>query len=118
VWTPLIIAVVVGCAALVGWAGWRAVADRPVILRQLVAAGVLEALLVVEVVVAAVSSATGAGPADVATFWGYLVTTLVVLPVAAVWAFAERTRWSSVVLLVAALTVAFLQYRLVQVWAG
>lgn len=114
----MIIAVVAGCAVLLGWAGWRAVVDRPVILRQLIAAGVVEALLVVEVVVAAVSSATGDGPADAATFWGYLVTTLVILPVAAVWAFAERTRWSSVVLVVAALTVAFLQYRLVQVWAG
>lgn len=117
-WTPLIVAVVAGCAALMAWAGWRTAADRPVILRQLIAGGVVEALLVVELVVAGVSSATGDGPADVATFWGYAVTTLVVLPVAAAWAFAERTRWSSVVLAVAALTVAFLQYRMVQVWAG
>lgn len=118
VWTPLAWAVAVGALALGAWAGWRAVLDRPVILRQLVAGGVVEALMLVEVVVAAVSSATGAGPADPWTFWGYLLTTLVVLPVAAAWSFAERTRWSSVVLLVAALTVAFLHVRLVQVWVG
>lgn len=106
------------CVALAAWAGWRAARDRPVILRQLLAAGVVEALLLVQVVVAAVRSASGHGPADAATFWGYLVTTLVVLPVAAAWAFAERTRWSSVVLLVAAVTVAFLVYRCVQVWTG
>ncbi len=112
------IAVVAGCVALAAWAGWRAAVDRPVILRQLLAAGVVEALLLVEVVVAAVRAAGEDGPADAATFWGYLVSTLLILPVAAAWAFAERTRWSSVVLLVAAFTVGFLQYRAVVVWAG
>lgn len=118
VWTPLTWAVAAGALALAAWAGWRALRDRPVIWRQLVAGGVVEGLLLVEVVVAAVRSATGDGPADPWTFWGYLATTAVVLPVAALWSFAERTRWSSVVLLVAALTVAFLHLRLEQVWAG
>lgn len=118
VWSPLAVLVAALSVAVAAWAGWRAVRDRPVILRQLLAGGVVEALLLVQVVIAAVRSATGDGPADAATFWGYLVTTLFVLPVAAVWAFAERTRWSSVVLVVASLTVAFLAYRCVQVWTG
>lgn len=118
VWTPLALVVVVGSLALAGWAGRRALRDRPVILRQLIAGAVVEALLLVEVVVAIVTTATGRPPADPVTFWGYLVTALVVLPIAAAWAFAERTRWSSVVLLVAGVTTAFLQYRMVQVWAG
>jgi hypothetical protein len=37
-------------------------------------------------------------------------------PLAAAWAFAERTRWSSVVLAGAALVVAFLELRLLQIW--
>jgi hypothetical protein len=118
VWTPLAVAVAALSLALAGWAGWRTLRGRPVILRQLLFAGVVEALLLVEVVVAVVRSVSGTGPADVPTFWGYLVTALILLPIAAAWAFAERTRWSSVVLLVAALTSAFLQLRLVQVWAG
>ena len=65
-----------------------------------------------------VETARGNGPDDAVTFWGYLATALVLLPVAAAWAFAERTRWSSVVLLVAALTVVVMQWRLVQVWNG
>ena len=117
-WTPLAVAVAVLSLVLAGWAAWRTLRDRPVILRQLIFAGVIEALLLVEVVVAAVRSFTRGGPADVPTFWGYLVTALILLPIAGAWAFAERTRWSSVVLLVAALTGAFLQLRLVQVWAG
>lgn len=111
-------AVAAGALAMAAWAGWRAVRDRPVILRQLIAAGVVEALLLVQAVVAALRAGGGDGPADAWTFWGYLLTTACIFPVAALWAFAERTRWSSVVLLAAGLTVAFLQLRLVQVWAG
>jgi hypothetical protein len=118
VWLPLAWAVVVGSLALACWAGWRAVRDRPVILRQLIAGGLVEALMVAEAGVALVRGATGSPPADVVTFWGYLITSLAVLPFAAAWSFAERTRWSSVVLVVAGVTTAFLQLRLVQVWTG
>lgn len=118
VWMPLVIVVIAVSVALAVWAAWRAALDRPVILRQLLLGAVVEVVLVVELVVAAVLSLTGTPPADVATFWGYLVTTLLVLPFAAAWAFAERSRWSSVVLVVAALTTAFLQYRLLVVWTG
>ena len=62
------------------------------------------------------SPPTGAPDVDAVLLWGYVLTQLLVLPIAAAWAFAERTRWSSVVLLVAALTVAFLEYRLLQIW--
>lgn len=117
-WTPLAVAVGALAVLLAGWAGARAVLDRPVILRQLLAGAAVEALLLVQVVVAAVLTARGAEGVDLVTFWGYLVTALVILPVAAAWAFAERSRWSSVVLLVAGVTVAFLQLRLVQIWAG
>lgn len=117
-WSPLAVLAAALSVVLAGWAAWRTVRDQPVILRQLLVGGVVEALLLVQVVVAGVRAVNGDGPADAPTFWGYLVTTLFVLPVAAAWAFAERTRWSSVVLLVACLTVAFLVYRCVQVWAG
>ncbi|NCT90055.1 hypothetical protein GXB85_03670 [Cellulomonas sp. APG4] len=117
-WTPLAVAVVALSLVLAGWAAWRTLRDQPVVLRQLLLGAAVEAVLLAQVVVAVVRSAGGDGPADALTFWGYLVTTLAVLPVAAAWAFAERTRWSSVVLLVAALTVGFLQYRVLQVWVG
>lgn len=118
VWIPLAWVTAGAALVLAAWAAWRAVRDRPVILRQLIAGAVVEALLLVEVVVAVVLTAVGDGTADPWTFWGYLLTSLVVLPVAAAWSFAERTRWSSVVLLVAAVTVAFLHVRMVQVWAA
>ena len=71
-----------------------------------------------QAVVAGLLLARGDGSVSGGLFWGYVVTQALVLPLAGLWAFAERTRWSSVVLAVAALTVAFLEYRLVQIWGG
>ena len=84
------------------WATWFAIRDRPVIFKQLVAGGVVEASLVAQVVVAVAGTAAGHRLAEPWTFWGYLVTALLLLPVAAVWAMADRTRTSSVALLVIA----------------
>jgi len=113
---PLAIVVALLCAALAVWALWFVVRDRAVVLRQLWGGAVVEGVLVVQAVVLAVAQATGDADVDGILLWGYVVTQLIILPVAAAWAFAERTRWSSVVLLVAALTVAFLELRLLQIW--
>ncbi len=113
---PLALLVGVLCAALAAWALWFVVADRAVILRQLFGAGAIEAMLLVQAVLVGVLQATHAPDVEGALLWGYVLTQAIILPIAAAWAFAERTRWSSVVLLVAALTVAFLEFRLLQIW--
>ncbi|MEN0129664.1 MAG: hypothetical protein AAGC49_09510 [Brevundimonas sp.] len=102
--------------ALASWATWFVVVDRAVILRQLWGGAVVEAALLVQAVIAAIVLVTGDHELSAGLFWAYVVAQLVVLPIAAAWAFAERTRWSSVVLLVASLTVAFLELRLWQIW--
>lgn len=104
------------CVALGAWAGFRALRDRPVILRQLLAAGVIEVVLLVQLVVVGVLQARGASVDEPITLWGYLISMLLVLPAAAAVAFVERTRWSSIILLVAALTTGFLQYRVLVLW--
>ena len=114
----LVLLVVALCAVLAGWAGWFVARDRAVILNQLWGGAVLEFLMLVQGAVAIVQGAGGSGADDPLLFWGYYATALVILPIAAAWAFAERTRWSSVVLLVAALTVAFLEWRMWQIWWG
>lgn len=115
--TPLTVLVVVAASLQGLWAAWFAVRDRAVILKQLWGAGVVEALLLLQTVVAAVLLATGDHPGvPVGELWGYLVTVLLILPFAAAWAFAERSRWSSVVMVLAAVTVIFLEYRLVLIW--
>ena len=112
----LLVSVLAGALAL--WAAVFAFQDRAVVLRQLWGGAVVEGALLLQVVVVLIMTARGDGPADAVMFWGYLVTALLLLPIAAAWAFAERTRWSSVVLLVAAVTVLVMEWRLVQIWAG
>lgn len=113
----LVATVVAALALSLGvWAGIRALRDLAVVLRQLIAGGVVEVALLVQVVVAAVAVIGGHALAEPATFWGYLVFALLVLPAAA-WALVERTRWSSVVLLVGCATVAVMEMRMVQVWS-
>lgn len=101
---------------LAGWAGVRAARDRPVILRQLYGAGVVELALLGQAAVAAAAVAGGHDLAEPVTLWGYLLTAAVVLPAAGAWAFVDRTRWSSVVLLVGGLTVAVMELRVLQLW--
>lgn len=114
---PVVAAVVAALALALGaWAGWSALRDRPVVLRQLYGAAVVETALAVQVVVGAVATLRGHALAEPATFWGYVVVALVVLPLAGAWALVERTRWSSVVLVVGCLTVAVMEVRVVQLW--
>jgi hypothetical protein len=115
---PIFVASLVACLALAAWALVFVVRDRAVILRQLFGAAVVEGIILVQAVVAAVLAATRDHGLDGPLFWGYTVTALLLLPVAAAWAFAERSRWSSVVLMVASLTVGFLSFRLWQIWGA
>jgi hypothetical protein len=113
---PLFAAMSAFAALMLGaWAAWRAVRGEPVILRQLIAAGFVELVLLLAVVAAAITQARGELPGDPWVLWGYLITVLFILPVAAVWAFADRTRTSSVALLVACVTVAVMMWRSLQV---
>jgi hypothetical protein len=113
---PVVVIVSVLAAALGVWALVFAVTDRAVVLRQLIAAGVVEGALVVQGLVIAIEQLTGTVVADPVTLWGYLLVALLLLPGAAVAAFAERTRWSSVVLVVAALTIVIMELRMWQLW--
>src|SRR5690606_41933610 len=101
----------VGCGALGLWAGIWALRDRAVILKQLIAGGVVEALLLVQAVAALVAVLSGHGLAEPEVFWGYLVVAVPMLPAGAVVAIAERTRWRPVVLPVGALAPQRLEDR-------
>ena len=89
---------------------------RRIGLAHLVAAGVLEVVLVVQAVVAGVGLAGGHRPAELSTFVAYL-SSVVLLPVAGVlWARTEETRWAGTVLAVAAAAVGVMLWRLLQLW--
>lgn len=81
------------------------------------AALLVEVLLVVQLVVALVAPLVG-NPAtgSVLEFYVYLVSALLLPPVAGFWALVERNRWSTVILGVACLAVAVMVFRMDQIW--
>lgn len=107
----------VGCAVLAGWSGYRALRDRPVILKQLIAAGVVEAMLLIQAILAIGDVAGGKDLVEPVVFWGYVIVGLLLLPAAGVVSIAERTRWSSVAYLVLVLAVAVVEVRMLSLWA-
>lgn len=77
----------------------------------------VEVLLIAQIVISIVAPAVGNEPTgNPLEFWVYLVTAAIIPPLALVWALVERTRWSTVVLGVAALAVAVMAYRMHQIW--
>jgi hypothetical protein len=83
-----------------------------------IALGIVQALVAAEVVVGFVHLANGAHPRQYATFIGYLIATLVVLPLGAGLARLEPTRWGAVIVAVAGLVVPVLVVRIDQLWSG
>ncbi|HLP22827.1 MAG TPA: hypothetical protein VK139_02155 [Microbacteriaceae bacterium] len=77
----------------------------------------LTALLLGQVGISLVAPAVGNSPTgSLLEFWVYLISA-VCLPVAAgFWALLERSRWSTVILGVAALSIAIMAYRMWQIW--
>ncbi len=104
------------------WAAVLVVANKPVQLREwhgLWLYGVvalLEVGLLVQLVGGIVKMIGDDRQVDGLAFIGYLITPLVVLPLAALWALAERTRWGPAVMVIGCLTVPVLIVRLRQVW--
>lgn len=108
----IIIAVLAGAFCLIAGLAGRRPSDFSVGALALV-----EVLLVVQVVVAIVAPLTGNPPTgDLLEFWVYLVSA-VLLPIGAVlWALMERSRWSTVILGVAALAIGVMLWRMQVIW--
>lgn len=77
----------------------------------------VELLLIAQLVVALVAPLAGnEATGSLLEFYTYLISAIL-LPVAAgFWALIERSRWSTVILGVACLSVAVMIYRMVQIW--
>ncbi len=74
-------------------------------------------LLIIQVVVAIVAPFAG-NPAtgSLLEFWVYLVSAVLLPPAAVAWALIERSRWSTVIMGVAALAVAVMVWRMHVIW--
>jgi hypothetical protein len=116
VYQPLAIFIMVASLLVAAWCFVAARRDRWIDWSHLGGLIVVEAALIAQGVVAVVRIARGEHPAQFATFLGYLVTSLVMVPLVVVLSFMERTRWGSVIAGSGAVVVAVLVLRLQQVW--
>jgi len=113
-------ALAVGLAALVVavWAFVLAALNRDPGRPVLVAFGVVEVLLVAQLVIGVVQLIEGGRPGNIATYLAYLIGALVIIPVGALWALAERSRSSTVILGIAGIAIAVMVLRLHEIWGG
>jgi hypothetical protein len=116
VWTPLAIVVMIGSVVVGAWCLGSGVRGRFLNQPQYTSLLVLSGVVVVQSLIAAVRLIAGQHPVQLATFIGYLLTTVLFLPAGISLARMEPTRWGSVISGAAALTVAVLTLRSVQVW--
>lgn len=113
----LVAPVLVLCALVGVWTVVMVVRDEsPPSDRYFAVLGVLLVVSVVQVVVGLVLLAGTDRDVEGVTFVAYLLTAPLVLPVGAALALVERSRWGTAVLLVAVLTVAAMEARLVDLW--
>lgn len=113
--TALTLAAVAGAL----WSFVLLLLKRPVGLVVLLGfLGVVELGLLAQAVLGIIALAGDNRSIEGLTFVCYLVGSLLILPAAAWWARAERSRWGVGVLLIACLVVPIMILRMNQVWAG
>jgi len=111
-WAQIAVAVVAGLLAVALGLFGRTPNDL-----TMGATALVTVLLVVQVVVSLLAPAFGnTATGSALEFWVYLVTALIIPPLAIVWGLVDRTRWSTAILGVACLAVAVMLYRMYQIW--
>jgi hypothetical protein len=109
--------VVIGVSVLVAvWAALLAGRNRLIDNPLLIALAVAEVLVFVQLVVAIVEVISGDHDGSTPTLLAYAVGELVVLPVGTLWANAEKSRSSTLVITIAGVAVAVMTLRMFQVW--
>lgn len=108
----------VGFAALIGLVSFgfavRKATPNDYTLLGTVAIGVL---LVAQIVVSIVAPFVGNEPTgDSLEFWMYLITAVMMIPAAVVWALVERSVISNVILGVVGVSVAVMVARMNEIW--
>jgi uncharacterized membrane protein len=118
---PLAVAIHVLSLALAAWAFVEFARKREPTRPLFIGLGVVELLVLVQVVAFVVRLAGGSGPAggsEQVTLIGYLLTAALLPPAGAVLARMEPTRWGSLLIGSAAVIVPVLILRLGQIWNG
>lgn len=106
------------CLVLVAVGLLASLLSRPPGIVHLVITAAIEAAVLVQMVIATVGLLRGARVESLALFLAYAAFCVVVLPIGALFAFAERNRWSGAVFAVASLALVVTLWRLNALWVG
>ncbi len=98
------------------WGLLTAIAKLPPGAAQLIFAAVVELAALAQAIVALVQLGMGFRPAEYGTTIGYLIVSVLLIPLAWFWANNERTRFSGLVLAVAAAGLLVMTSRLLSLW--
>lgn len=108
----IVIAVAAGLFCVVAGLAGRRPSDATVGALALV-----EFLLIIQVIVGIAAPLSGNAPTgDLLEFWVYLVSAVLVPVGGVIWALLDRSRWSTVILGVAAFAVAIMVWRMLAIW--
>lgn len=111
-WVQIGVAVVAGLLCVVLGLARRPPADLTIGATLLV-----EVLLIAQLIVAIAAPAFGNSPTgSLLEFYLYLISALILPPLAVLWALIERNRWSTVVLGVSSLAIAVMLFRMNEIW--
>lgn len=111
----VVIALCLGTAAFALWHSWRGYRFSNPLFYAVIA---VELAVIAVGVVAGFAAAGGGGEGDPVLFWSYFATTLIIAPIAVIWAVGDKTRWGTGVLAIAMVTIAILVVRCQQIWNG
>jgi hypothetical protein len=118
VFEPLTWALVALSLAAMVFAIVLAARDKRINWTLLGVLGVVEVGLLAQLVIGIVQLAGTSRDVSGPFFIGYLIGSLIVLPVGALWALAESSRWGAGALAVACFVIPILELRLYQVWTA
>lgn len=110
-YTVIVIAVIA-----VVWGIVAAATKKPPGNAQFYWSFLTELAVVVQSMVGFVAIARGAGPAETATAIGYLIGIVLLMPLGIWWAIVDRSRYSGLVMTIAAAAIAVMTLRLQQIW--
>ena len=96
------------------WGTIQALRNRPAPIAMIWWAGAVLLLLIVQLVTSIVLF--GQTNADPLLFFGYVLTAIILVPIAAVWGYIEPSKWAPWVLAAAGATVIVMIIRMDQIW--
>jgi hypothetical protein len=105
-------------AAVAVWSAWKTIRHTRITDAVFYAVSAVEVGAIVLLIAGVIGLSSTERNVDAALLLSYLITLILVPPVALVWGVAEQSRWGTGVVLIGMWTVSVMALRVMQVWHG